>query len=54
VREWAYAERRLDRLISLIAPDNVRSIRVAAKLEATPERLVPTAHGPAVVWVHPR
>jgi RimJ/RimL family protein N-acetyltransferase len=54
VREWAYAERAVDRLISLIDPRNVRSIRVADKLGAAPERLVTTDHGPAIVWVHPR
>jgi RimJ/RimL family protein N-acetyltransferase len=54
VREWAYAERGIERLISLIAPDNVRSVRVAEKLGARPERQVETAHGPANVWIHPR
>jgi RimJ/RimL family protein N-acetyltransferase len=54
VRDWAYAERGLERVISLIAPDNVRSARVAEKLGARPERVVETDHGPACVWVHPR
>ena len=54
VREWAYAERGLDRIVSFVAPENVRSIRVAVKLGATPEQLVQTPHGPAIVWVHPR
>jgi RimJ/RimL family protein N-acetyltransferase len=54
VREWAYAERRIERLVSLIAPDNVRSARVAEKLGARPERQVETEDGPANVWVHPR
>ena len=54
VRDWAYAERGLERLISLIAPDNVRSMRVAEKLGARPEEKVQTVHGPAKVWVHPR
>lgn len=53
VREWAYAERRIERLISLIDPANVRSIRVAVKLGAQPEQLVQTFHGPAVAWLHP-
>lgn len=53
VREWAYAERGIERLISLIDPANVRSVRVAVKLDAEPEQLVQTFHGPAVVWVHP-
>lgn len=42
------------RIVSLIDPRNVRSIRVADKLGARPEQLVQTEHGPAVVWVHPR
>ncbi|HET6945720.1 MAG TPA: GNAT family N-acetyltransferase [Gaiellaceae bacterium] len=54
VRAWAYEERAISRLVSLIDPRNVRSIRVAEKLGAEPEQLVPTPHGPAVVWVHPR
>jgi RimJ/RimL family protein N-acetyltransferase len=53
VREWAYAQRGLERLISLIAPDNVRSARVAEKLGAQREREVATDDGPANVWVHP-
>lgn len=53
-REWVYAEREVERLISLIAPDNVRSIRVAEKLGAMPEQTISTFHGPANVWVHPR
>jgi len=32
VRDWALAELGLERLIALIYPDNVRSIRVAQKL----------------------
>jgi len=54
VRQWAYAERGIERLISLVDPRNVRSIRVADKLGAAPEQLVSTDHGPAIVWVHPR
>ncbi len=54
VRSWTYAERRVERLISLIDPENVRSSRVAEKLGATPEEQVQTAHGPTAVWVHPR
>lgn len=54
VRAWAYEERGFDRLVSLIDPRNVRSIRVAVKLGAEPEELVRTGHGPAIVWVHPR
>jgi RimJ/RimL family protein N-acetyltransferase len=53
-RDWAYSERDLDRLISLIAPDNRRSARVAEKLGAKLEARVDTDHGPAGVWVHAR
>ena len=53
-REWAYAERDVERLVSLIAPDNLRSARVAEKLGATPTDEIETHHGPARVWVHPR
>lgn len=54
LRDWAHRERGVERLISLISPRNVRSIRVADKLGAEPERLVHTAGGPTIVWVHPR
>jgi len=54
VRAWAYAERRVERLISLIDPENARSTRVAEKLGAWPDERIETALGPAVVWVHPR
>lgn len=53
-RDWAYAERGVARLVSLINPANQRSIRVAEKLGASPERSIETPGGPAVVWVHPR
>jgi RimJ/RimL family protein N-acetyltransferase len=53
-REWAYAERGIEHLVSLIAPDNKRSMRVAEKLGARPEEQVETDHGPANVWVHPQ
>jgi RimJ/RimL family protein N-acetyltransferase len=52
-RRWGYGERGLGRLISLIHPENRRSIRVAEKLGAAPERAIETPGGPAVVWVHP-
>lgn len=48
---------RLDapRVISLIAPANVRSQRVAERLGATPTDTVSLpGGGPHVVWVHPR
>jgi RimJ/RimL family protein N-acetyltransferase len=50
VRDW------LDRtdVISLIAPDNPRSQRVAARLGATPGETVELPDGgPHVVWTHP-
>jgi RimJ/RimL family protein N-acetyltransferase len=51
VRDWfGHAS-----LISLIAPDNVRSQRVAERLGATPAETVELADGgPHVVWEHPR
>jgi RimJ/RimL family protein N-acetyltransferase len=53
VRDWAYAERGIERLISLIEPKNTRSIRVADKLGAVPEELVATVYGPLLAWLHP-
>jgi RimJ/RimL family protein N-acetyltransferase len=54
VREWAYTERGVERLISLIDPKNTRSIRVADKLGAVPDELVATVYGPLLTWLHPR
>lgn len=55
VREWAYAERGITRLVSLIAPVNVRSQRLAQRLGATPGETVELFdNGPHVVWQHPR
>jgi len=42
-----------DRIISLIDPENVRSISVARKLGATRGERVQTPHATADVWVHP-
>jgi [ribosomal protein S5]-alanine N-acetyltransferase len=53
VREWTYAERGIERLISLIEPKNIRSIRVADKLGAVPDELVATVYGPLLAWLHP-
>ena len=54
VRDWAREERGLERLISLIAPDNVASQRVAERLGARPAETVRLFDsGDAVVWVHP-
>lgn len=50
VRRWYGASC----LVSLIAPDNVPSQRVAERLGARPERTVVLADATtAVVWVHP-
>jgi [ribosomal protein S5]-alanine N-acetyltransferase len=55
VREWAYAERGIERLISLIEPANVRSERVARRLGAAPGETVELFdNGTHVVWEHPR
>ena len=51
VREWL----RAPRVISLIAPDNLRSQQVAQRLGARPEQTVELpGYGPHQVWVHPR
>ncbi len=52
LRPWAYAH-GVESLISLINPDNARSIRVAEKLDATPTETVEIEGEPAVVWRHP-
>jgi RimJ/RimL family protein N-acetyltransferase len=54
VRAWIYAERGVERLISLIDPANKRSERVAAKLGARPVETVEVPSGKATLWVHPR
>jgi RimJ/RimL family protein N-acetyltransferase len=51
VLRWG-REQGHERIVSLIEPRNVRSVRVADKLGAVPEQLVQTEHGPALVWVH--
>ncbi len=54
VRDWARRARGIERLISLIHPDNVRSQRVAERLGAKPTETVSLYDsGAAVVWVHP-
>ena len=54
VRDWARSELGLERLVSLIAPENVRSQHVAARLGAKPTETVTLFDGsPAVIWVHP-
>ena len=55
IRAWAHETRSIDRIVSLITPDNIRSQRVAQRLGATPgETITPTDSGrTAVVWHHP-
>ena len=54
VRDWARTERGVGRLISLIAPDNVASQRVAQRLGAVPAETVALFDSKdAVAWVHP-
>jgi RimJ/RimL family protein N-acetyltransferase len=54
IRDWAYASRSIDLLVSLISPTNVRSQRVAKRLGATPTETVRPAHTQqkTVVWRH--
>jgi RimJ/RimL family protein N-acetyltransferase len=54
IRDWAHAC-SVDRLVSLISPDNVRSQRVAQRLGAIPaETVIPAdSKRKAVVWRHP-
>jgi RimJ/RimL family protein N-acetyltransferase len=53
-REWAYYERGVGRLISLIAPANVRSQRLAERLGcARGDTVELWDTGPADVWAHP-
>ena len=51
-RDWAFGN-GVASLISLIHPENVRSIRVAEKLGAEPTDTVEVLQTPAVVWRHP-
>jgi len=54
IREWAYSCRAVERLVSLISPDNVRSQRVAERLGAIPTKTVTPVDSrrTAVVWRH--
>jgi RimJ/RimL family protein N-acetyltransferase len=55
VRQWAYDERGVERLISLIDPVNTKSARVAEKLGAEPTETVELYDASlATIWVHPR
>ena len=54
IRDWAYEFRAIDRLVSLISSDNIRSQRVAERLGAiAAEAVTPADSGrQAVVWKH--
>ena len=53
-RDWALANVRPGRLISLIHPENARSKRVAEKLGERFDRGITTTQGvPAELWVLP-
>jgi RimJ/RimL family protein N-acetyltransferase len=54
LRTWAYDDAGIEGLISLIDPNNHRSMRVAEKLAATPGETVAIDGQPIVVWQHPR
>jgi RimJ/RimL family protein N-acetyltransferase len=54
VRDWAFATHPFPRLASFIAPDNVRSIRVAEKLGAAPEGAFRLRGVEVVLWAHRR
>ena len=55
IRNWAYERPNIDRLVSLISPDNVRSQRVAERLGAIPTETVTPADSrrTTVVWRYP-
>ena len=54
IRDWAQKRPHVERLVSLISPDNVRSQRVAERLGAIPTETVTPAHSSraTVVWRH--
>lgn len=54
IRDWALERPDVDRLVSLIAPANIRSQRVARRLGAVPTETVTPADSKrtAVVWRH--
>jgi RimJ/RimL family protein N-acetyltransferase len=54
IRDWAHERPNIDRLVSLISPDNVRSQRVAERLGAIPTETVTPADSKrtTVVWTH--
>jgi RimJ/RimL family protein N-acetyltransferase len=54
IRDWAQKRPHVERLVSLISPDNVRSQRVAERLGAIPTETVTPADSrrATVVWRH--
>ena len=54
IRDWARQRRKIDQLVSLISPDNLRSQGVAERLGAVPTETVTPADSKrtAVVWRH--
>lgn len=55
IRDWARQRRKIDPLVSLISPDNLRSKRVAERLGAVATDTVTPAHSKraTIVWRHP-
>jgi RimJ/RimL family protein N-acetyltransferase len=55
IRDWSYERPNIERLVSLISPDNVRSQLVAERLGAIPTETVTPADSrrTTVVWRHP-
>jgi [ribosomal protein S5]-alanine N-acetyltransferase len=55
IRDWSQQRRKIERLVSLISPDNLRSQRVAERLRAEPTETITPADSnrAAVVWRHP-
>lgn len=53
VRDWVRRERGVERLVSVIAPDNVRSQSVARRLGASPVETLKLFDSVAVVWLYP-
>ena len=55
IRDWAHACRSIDRLVSLISHDNIRSQHVAQRLGAIPTETVTPADSKrkTVVWRYP-
>lgn len=52
-RDWAAAQ-GMDELISLIAPDNMRSNALAERIGATRMAEGDSPFGPIAIWLHPK